>query len=248
MSSPGFDPGAVGPAGFWYLALFGGLIPLAAIRSRRHLNVRPLPPKKRYFISVIVQQVLFLGVTLGTVWHLDLDLLAPYRPTAAHVALSAVMLVGAVALLRPTWRAQVASRERRLYLVTPIDRADHLLWAAISLGAGIGEELAYRGVMFGLVVRLTRSVPVAVGFCTIAFALGHALQGWRSAAVIGVFAAAFHGLVLLTGSLLPAMTVHVLYDVIAGFSYGRLARASGYPREPMPPPRGPNDWPARTPA
>ncbi len=236
MSGPGSDLSAIGPLGFGYLALFGGLIPFAAIRSKRRLDEQPLPPKKRYFVSVIVQQVVFLALTLGTAWSLDIEIAAPYRPTAAHGALAAVMLVGAVALLWPKWRAQVASRARRLYLITPVDRTDHLLWAAISVGAGIGEELAYRGVMFWLAVRLTGSLPLAVGFCTIAFALGHALQGWQSAAVIGVFALGFHGLVLLTGSLIPAMTVHILYDVIAGFSYGRFARASGYSFDPLPPP------------
>lgn len=214
----------IGPVGFWYLALFGGLIPVAAIRSKRLLDARPLPPRKRYFASVILQQLVFLAITLATAWYLGLDLPGIYRPTPGNLATAALMLALAVGLLRPRWRSQVERRVRRVQLITPVDAADHGLWALISLLAGIGEELCYRGVMFELLGRLTGSVPAAVGLASLAFAGGHALQGWRSAAVTGIFALGFHGLVLQSGSLIPAMVVHAGYDLIAGFSYGRLAR------------------------
>ena len=246
MTGLGFSPGAIGPLGFWYLTLFGGLIPWAAIRTKRRIAARPLPPKKRYFVSVIIQQLIFLAVTLVTAYVLGIEVFRRYRPTVAHLGLSLVMLGAAVAVLRPKWRDQVTRRARRIYLVTPVDRTDHLLWLVISICAGVGEELTYRGVMFWLTVWLTSSIPVAVVFCTVSFAVGHAAQGWRSAAAIGIFALGFHGLVLVTGSLYPAMAVHALYDIIAGFSYGRFGRDTGYPIEPMPP-REPNDWPVRTP-
>ena len=233
MTGIGFNPDAIGPLGFWYLALFGALIPFAAIRSGRRIDEYPLPPKKRYFVSVIIQQLAFLAATLITAHYLGVDVLRRYRPTLAHLGLSLAALIAAVALLRPTWRDQVTKRARRIYLVTPVDRADHLLWVVISICAGIGEELTYRGVMFWLTVWLTSSVPVAVAFCAVSFAVGHAVQGWRSVAIIGVFATGFHALVLATGSLVPAMAVHALYDIIAGFSYGQFARETGYPDEPM---------------
>ena len=61
------------------------------------------------------------------------------------------------------------------------------------------------------------------------------------------FAVAFHGLVALTGTLYVAMAVHFLYDVIAGLTYGRLAREYGLPNEPpMPNPDLTIDSPAQT--
>jgi hypothetical protein len=58
------------------------------------------------------------------------------------------------------------------------------------------------------------------------------IQGWRSAAVILVFALGFHALVWLSGSLYVAMAVHIAYDVTAGISYGRLGRELGYQLDP----------------
>jgi hypothetical protein len=54
--------------------------------------------------------------------------------------------------------------------------------------------------------------------------LTHIIQGWRSVAVIVVFALGFHTLVWLAGSLYVAIAVHVAYDITAGISYGKLGR------------------------
>src|SRR5262249_2450239 len=56
------------------------------------------------------------------------------------------------------------------------------------------------------------------------FGLTHIIQGWRSVAIIVVFALGFHALVWLAGSLYVAMAVHVAYDITAGLSFGRLGR------------------------
>ena len=54
------------------------------------------------------------------------------------------------------------------------------------------------------------------------------MQGWKSAAIIAVFALGFQTIVWLSGSLYVAMAVHVLYDITAGLTYGRLGRELGY--------------------
>ena len=113
MTSLGFSPGAIGPLGFWYLTLFGGLIPWAAIRTKRRVAERPLPPKKRYFVSVIIQQLIFLAATLTTAYFLGVEVFGRYRPTVAHLGLSLVMLGAAVAVLQPKGRDQVTRRARR---------------------------------------------------------------------------------------------------------------------------------------
>jgi membrane protease YdiL (CAAX protease family) len=77
-------------------------------------------------------------------------------------------------------------------------------------------------------MRLTGSVSAAVGLCIVMFGVAHAMQGWKSAGAIMIFAAAFHLLVWLAGSLYVAMAVHFLYDLIAGFAYGHLAGKLGY--------------------
>lgn len=229
-------PEAVGPLGYWHLLLFGGMIPWAGLKAKGRLAARPLPPKKRYFGSVIIQQAVFFAISAWVARDAGIRLFGGYRPTIAHGVVAAAMLAGSVALLRNKWREAVARRSRRLYLITPVDRVDHLLWTGVSLSAGIAEEVTYRGTLFWLLTWLTGSPWAAAALAVLAFGLGHAIQGLRSALLIMGFAAGFHALVWWTGSLYPAILVHFLYDLIAGFSYGRFARETGYPLEPMPPP------------
>ena len=49
--------------------------------------------------------------------------------------------------------------------------------------------------------------------------------------IIGIVALAMHGLVIWSGSLYIAMAVHAIYDLVAGFTYGRLGERLGSPQE-----------------
>lgn len=98
---------------------------------------------------------------------------------------------------------------------------------ALSLSAGIGEELVWRGVLPALIAAVTGSFAMGVGLSVVSFALAHAIQGLRSVLAIAAIAVAFHALVFISGSLYVAMVVHFIYDVIAGFTYARFARELG---------------------
>lgn len=106
------------------------------------------------------------------------------------------------------------------------------MWIALSLSAGIGEELVWRGVLPALIALLTGSLATGIALSILSFALAHAIQGLRSVLAIAGIAAAFHALVFISGSLYPAMLVHFAYDVIAGFTYARFARDLGMLRAP----------------
>ena len=83
-----------------------------------------------------------------------------------------------------------------------------------------------------LLTRLVGDVWIAAALCVAMFAVAHAVQGGRTVVIIVAFAAAFHALVALSGSLYVAMGAHALYDVLAGLNYGRLGERLGYPRDP----------------
>lgn len=101
------------------------------------------------------------------------------------------------------------------------------MWVGLSLSAGIGEELVWRGVLPALVAAVTGSLALGIVLSVISFALAHAIQGIRSVLAIAGIAAAFHALVFISGSLYVAMVVHFVYDVIAGFTYARFAKELG---------------------
>jgi membrane protease YdiL (CAAX protease family) len=135
-----------------------------------------------------------------------------------------------VAFMARRWKRNVERRVKRLWLVMPRDGVERALWVGVSLAAGIGEEIVYRGVLFTVLTRATDSALAAGAVCTIAFALAHWTQGRSSVLVIAAFTIVFHLVVWTTGSLYVAMAVHVAYDLAAGFAYSYWGRRLGYPR------------------
>jgi membrane protease YdiL (CAAX protease family) len=118
-----------------------------------------------------------------------------------------------------------------VHLFMPANATERAWWIAVSVLAGVGEEITWRGVQTSLLRTFTGSLVLAIVLCAAQFGLSHAIQGWKSASVVTAFALGFHGLVLLSGSLLPAMAVHVVYDLTAGLNYGKLGRELGYEAE-----------------
>jgi len=83
----------------------------------------------------------------------------------------------------------------------------------VSLMAGVGEEVLFRGVIqAGLAERLP--APVAVGIAALLFGVAHWLTPAYAvlAGVIGVYLGA---LFLLTDNLLVPIVTHACYDVVA---------------------------------
>ena len=227
----------LGFPGWFHLLFFGLFLPFAAWRTRQRLARLAPPPKKPYFVSVVIQQIVFGGISFAVARMLDLPVLPAYRPTAIHLAVGAAILAVIVPIMVREWKRRRTEAKPITELVTPVDRTDHVLWALISLAAGIGEELSYRGVLFALVLQLTHDPVAAAAIAAIAFGVGHVVQGWGSVLVITGFALGFQALAAWTGALYLGMAVHVLYDLIAGFTHGRLAakeRARGGEAEPVP--------------
>jgi membrane protease YdiL (CAAX protease family) len=83
----------------------------------------------------------------------------------------------------------------------------------MSVIAGVSEEAAYRGVLTQVLWHELGNPWIAVFVAAIAFAIAHALQGWKSTLIIFVIACVMHALVWLTGTLVIAMVVHATYDL-----------------------------------
>lgn len=103
-----------------------------------------------------------------------------------------------------------------LELLLPRTTAERVVFVLLAIAAGVFEELAFRGFLIPALRIATGSIPLAVALSSIAFGLMHGYQS-----LTGALRAATLGVVLgvpflVTGSLLPSMVAHTLYDVIAG--------------------------------
>lgn len=221
-----------------FLALVVVIFPALGILSYRHLLYgRQLPPKRRRFLAMMAVQVVLLATALEVANRHHIRVFASSnRSLEERVAVVAVTLFALAALLTVAWRAwKLAPEERRqrLLLFLP-EKREHLpYWIAISLLAGTTEEIAYRGVLYLLLVWWLRNWWIPILIASVLFAVAHMAQGPRALAPIFVFAVLFHLLVILANSLYPAMAMHVGYDLLFGLLVARremqaaAARAGG---------------------
>jgi len=222
----------LGVGGWYHLVLFGLLLPWLAIRSRSRIAAHPLPPLARHLPRVVVQLVILGGLSLLVARVEWIPLFPRKSPPLWTVALAVVLALAAAAAMYPLWRRSVRERKRTTFLFMPRTGKERGWWIATACAAGVSEEISWRGVQWVLLTRLIGNVWIAAALCVVMFAVAHAVQGGRSVSIILAFAAAFHALVALSGSLYVAMGAHALYDVLAGLGYGKLGEQLGYPRDP----------------
>jgi membrane protease YdiL (CAAX protease family) len=219
----------IGVWGWYHLAFFGVFLPYVAVRSRRRLEEHGYPPRKAFFVSVILQQAIFATMSLIVAYLERIPLFPPRLPAPQGVLLAGLFLAGSIVAMRPLWRDAVARREPRVQLSMPADAGERRLWVGVSVAAGIGEEISYRGVMYTLLLRLAGDPLTAALGAAAVFGASHIVQGWKAVWITAVFALAAQGLTLYSGSLYLAMAWHVGYDIVAGLTYGRLGRELGFP-------------------
>lgn len=131
--------------------------------------------------------------------------------TAAGLAIIVVFHLGA--------RSLGALDSDLLTQLLPATGRERGVFALLSVAAGTGEELAYRGYVIPVLAPVVGVAGAAV-LSTAVFGVVHAYQGVlgiaRTALMGGVLAWGF----LASGSLWPAILAHTLIDLIAGIAIG----------------------------
>lgn len=97
----------------------------------------------------------------------------------------------------------------------PHTRAELAWWMALSVSAGICEEFVFRGYLIWLLQPVLGSWFAAAA-SLIVFAAAHAYQGAKGVLAVGVVGALLTLIVLVFGSLVPAIAVHMLIDGAEG--------------------------------
>ena len=203
------------------------IVPWAVIRNRASaLSMAWIPLGDRFYPMLIPQ--VFLGlIAVATGLANDIEMFPHRSPPLPGILAGALFLAVSVAVIKPHWRQSIEEGKPAWRLFAPTNRRERRLWVVLSLSAGVGEELVWRGVLPALIVAWTGSLAGAVLISVTSFALAHAIQGPKSVFAIAAIAAAFHALVFVSGSLYVGMVVHFVYDVVAGFTYARFARELG---------------------
>lgn len=133
-----------------------------------------------------------------------------------------LVLALAVTYARTVVRIARSKRPRRIKMgsadverLAPHTRSELGWWVAVSLSAGFCEEFIFRGY-FIWVFQPVFGLWGAAALSVVVFAAAHTYQGARGVLATGVVGSLLTFVVLISGSLLPAMALHALVDIAQG--------------------------------
>jgi membrane protease YdiL (CAAX protease family) len=212
--------------GSMYLALLLELLPgLAVAQLPLAYQEAPLPRIPVYLSSAIV--ILFvgaLGLGVGRV-ELGFEFMglgsSPWVDVVAWAAGLSAVSVALMGIFLALRRAMGIRETPLLVLLLPETPSEKAVFALLSVAAGVGEEVAYRGFLVPALILVFGNPWVAALVSSVVFGLLHTYQGWlgvvRTSVLGMVFAASF----LSTGLLWPAIIAHAMLDLLAGLVLGK---------------------------
>lgn len=139
----------------------------------------------------------------------------PWTALAGWTLALVVAGLAATAAFRRLGMALGLGEAELLRALLPRTGREKAAFVGLSGAAGVGEELAYRGYVIGVLSGVLGGFGAAVA-SSLVFGVLHAYQGilgiLRTATLGGILAWGF----LASGSLWPAMAAHALLDVLLG--------------------------------
>jgi membrane protease YdiL (CAAX protease family) len=108
------------------------------------------------------------------------------------------------------------SHAASIQILLPRGGVETMLWIAVSVSAGICEELAFRGYFQRQFATLAHSRWIALFIQAALFGISHGYQGIEACAKIAVFGLLFGLLALWCRSLRPGMVAHAWGDIASG--------------------------------
>ena len=204
-----------------YAVLAGPLLGYFAYqKARKKIASGARHAKVGLYREIVAEQVITTGAIL-LLWRSGLSssslgLIPPRSWVWTMAALSVIVVALAWSSLRLRPRAEKirAKLKDSLGTLLPDSREERFWFGAVSIGAGISEELAFRGF---LLYYLSLYLPwlntlERVLLVSISFGVAHIYQGWKGAVGAGTMGLILAVLYLASGSLLLPVLVHAAMD------------------------------------
>ncbi|MEZ4424448.1 MAG: CPBP family intramembrane glutamic endopeptidase [Gemmatimonadota bacterium] len=201
------------------------VVPWSAQAQLKLMDPADLRRIPAYLESMVAIGVLgALGLWLGT-WRWGLAGLGLAAPASwSVVLLQAALLAGtSVAITEglDRWRARRGESESAWVLaLLPVTLREKWVFAGLSVMAGVGEEIAYRGFAFQLLALWTGSPLIAGVVTAMAFGWVHAYQGTFGRIRAGLLGVVLTLPVWLGWGLWPSILAHTMIDWIGGLLLG----------------------------
>jgi uncharacterized protein len=108
-----------------------------------------------------------------------------------------------------------------LYLL-PRTLSEKGFWFALSIGAALSEEIAFRGYIITRLRILTGRYWMGAIVSSLAFSLGHLYQGLAGVILTFVYGLLFAGLFVARKSIVPGIIAHFLQDALVLFTMAKM--------------------------
>lgn len=190
-------------------------------RARKRIAAGVPDAKIRLYRAIVVEQIATTAVVValwlsGRIPAASLGLVAPrsWGWTLAVLDVIVGVLVCSSLLLRPKAEKLRIKVKDHIGALLPDSRQERRWFGMISVGAGISEELVFRGFLLCYVGTYFPQINTLerVLLVSLVFGLAHFYQGRIGVAGTGVAGLALAGLYLMTGSLLLPALVHAAAD------------------------------------
>jgi len=177
--------------------------------------------KLTFYRQGVVEQLLTTTVVLG-MWRFggvsrsSLGIRAPY---SWRWTMAGLVVLGALLFWSAARSRQKAGKIRQRYqdslgMLFPDSPRERTWFGALSVGAGISEELVFRGFLFyylGAYIPHINTLEKII-LTSLFFGMAHVYQGWKQAiptSIVGLLLALMY---VFSGSLLLPIVVHAITD------------------------------------
>jgi membrane protease YdiL (CAAX protease family) len=215
-------PGVPLAARTWTVLLLVPLPALMIAQARQLRDITELPRRAAYISSIVSLWALaVITIIVAAASRFAPHALGFFAAPIGDAALWIIALTSIAVGLLFAVRALGVREAPILEQLLPVTRAERVLFAILSLSAGVCEELAFRGFLLHVLTVATGSQLLAVVLSSGAFGVVHAYQqpsGALRAALLGALLAS----PLLFGMpIYVPIIVHILIDLLSGLWLAR---------------------------
>ena len=164
-------------------------------------------------VGFVVLGVRWNGSPLATVFG---ERWRSVREVARDLGIGVVFLLVSIAI-SSIFGGHGHDANRVVQSLLPVSGVEKVLWVALSLTAGICEEVISRGYLQRQFTALTSSVAFGIAVQAVLFGAAHLYQGLRRAIPIAVLGATLGVLAHWRKSVRPGMFTHALQDMLGLF-------------------------------
>ncbi|MEU4543749.1 CPBP family intramembrane glutamic endopeptidase [Nonomuraea dietziae] len=113
--------------------------------------------------------------------------------------------------------------------LVPRTGGERWMAVAMSVSAGICEEIVFRGLLIAMFTSMGAPRPVAAGLALALFVAGHLYQGWRGMVMVALAGFSLTMVYFSSGSLVLPIVIHILVDIRSLL----MARPAERPQPPV---------------